>query len=351
MNDAAQCSTYTAANLIGAFSSTFCDVEFNAVGNEAELWARMSITPAGPISILRYDGGGLRRATRSVRHIRGNPIDDVVLILPLGFSHEIRQFGNSGVVTPGSFVLASTMRPFESLCGEPPYHRTSELVIKMPGPLVRRRIPLIDRCCGVPFNARRGAGRIVQSLLETIVAERGNLSTGQAESLGTMLLDAICLAAGESPALLSLQETLATDPRIRVLHKARAFIESRLSDPDLNAQMIASHCGVSRGHLHAIFASASERLGVCIREKRLQCSREDLLNPALRSQSITQIALRWGYDNPASFTRAYHTRFGVAPSEDRVPRHVARCGTETTALRRGRRSAGQPEAHRPRASS
>lgn len=308
-------SRHDLSSLSNEFNSSFCVADFR--GTTRNFSANLRGARTGSLSVFRYDGHGLSGGVRSLRHIRTNPADDFVVLLPLNFSHRIVQFGNRDVITPGSFALLSTVKPFESYCGEPPHHYLSELVVKVPGPLLRKRIPLIDQCCGISFPAQQGMGRIMQSIIESILDEGNHLSPPQAEGLGTILLDTMCLAAQESPALASLQSLMALDTHSQVRQKAQAFIESRLSDSNLDIAMVADHCGVSRGHLHVVFAESPLTVGGYIREMRLQRCRDDLMNPALRNQSIIQIGMRWGFTNSVSFSRAYSTRFGVPPREER----------------------------------
>lgn len=313
-------SVYPAArhnldSLSSEFMSSFCVADFR--GSERNFSAQLCGAQTGSLSVFRYDGHGLSGGVRSLNHIRANPADDFVVLLPLNFSHRIVQFGNRGVVKPGSFALISTVKPFESYCGEPPHHYLSELVVKVPGPLLRKRIPLIDQCCGIPFPAQQGMGRIMQSIIESILDEGNHLTATQAEGLGTVLLDTMCLAAQESPELATLQKLMSLDTHSQIRQKAQAFIESRLSDPNLDIASIADHCGVSRGHLHLVFAESPLTVGGYIREMRLQRCKDELTNPQLRNQSVIQIGMRWGFTSSVSFSRAYHARFGISPREER----------------------------------
>ena len=53
------------------------------------------------------------------------------------------------------------------------------------------------------------------------------------------------------------------------------------------------------------------------RHRRLERCRRDLLDPALRHESILSIATRWGLTSSAHFSRAYRARYAIAPSEER----------------------------------
>ena len=54
-----------------------------------------------------------------------------------------------------------------------------------------------------------------------------------------------------------------------------------------------------------------------IRERRLERCRRDLTDPTLADWSVTAIALRWGLTDPAHFSRAFRTAYGLSPTEYR----------------------------------
>jgi len=52
-----------------------------------------------------------------------------------------------------------------------------------------------------------------------------------------------------------------------------------------------------------------------IREKRLDRCRRDLGDPALASETVFSIAVRWGFTSQAHFSRLFRATYGVTPSE------------------------------------
>ncbi|MBR1139034.1 MAG: helix-turn-helix domain-containing protein [Bradyrhizobium sp.] len=49
-----------------------------------------------------------------------------------------------------------------------------------------------------------------------------------------------------------------------------------------------------------------------VRQRRLDRCRSDL-EAARRTESITSIALRWGFNDPSHFSRLFGRRYGIAP--------------------------------------
>jgi AraC family transcriptional activator of pyochelin receptor len=101
---------------------------------------------------------------------------------------------------------------------------------------------------------------------------------------------------------------------------ARIAAARRLIDENwhekLTLEAIARRCGLNRDKLARGFRNVFGRsVGELLSEKRLDSARSMLLGTDL---PISTIAYRCGYQNNASFTRAFSRRFGSAPSQCRI---------------------------------
>jgi AraC-like DNA-binding protein len=94
----------------------------------------------------------------------------------------------------------------------------------------------------------------------------------------------------------------------------RQFIEDRLADPDLGPQRLCEVFGMSRAGLYRLF---SEEGGVrhYITSRRLDRCFDELCQGEPRRGRVRRVAERWGFLDAKSFNRAFHGRFGIAPSE------------------------------------
>ncbi len=268
----------------------------------------------GSLGVLKYAGCELRTWRRSFSHVREDKTDNFLAVFPLSAPLPISQSGRSAIAEPGSAVLLTTNKPFEGACAE----HDSAFVVRLPGSLVRQHVPHIDECVARSVFMQRGVGKMLRSLVEFLVEDRNDYSASQADRFGEILLDTFVNVALEAPELAQFQDTRCESAHSRVYECAKAFIESNLSNPELDPAMVAEHCRISVSYLHAAFAASSQRVGAYIRESRLQRCRETLRNPAQRNKSITEIAMRWGFNCCPSFNRAYRAQFGKSPSEDRA---------------------------------
>src|SRR5690606_35401872 len=83
--------------------------------------------------------------------------------------------------------------------------------------------------------------------------------------------------------------------------RARSFVESRLGDPALSAATVAAALGISQGYLHRLFHATGTTIGDHIRERRFARCRAQLAYPLHAGEHVTEIALRWGFNDMPHF--------------------------------------------------
>ena len=94
------------------------------------------------------------------------------------------------------------------------------------------------------------------------------------------------------------------------------YIESHLTDP-LPVGEISGVAGLSPFYYQRIFgALCGMTVGEYIRSRRMTLAAQDLTRTGDR---IIDIALRYGYDSPDSFAKAFQRFHGVSPSRAREP--------------------------------
>jgi AraC-like DNA-binding protein len=105
------------------------------------------------------------------------------------------------------------------------------------------------------------------------------------------------------------------------------FIEAHMARP-VQLSDLARAAGLGRSQLNALTQSAFGCAPmVLLRRMRLQAAHRDL--EARPDQSLTQLALRYGFDHQGRFSQYFRDTFGTAPRQMR------------TDLRRGGRTAGK----------
>jgi AraC-like DNA-binding protein len=94
--------------------------------------------------------------------------------------------------------------------------------------------------------------------------------------------------------------------------RLRPIVEARLTDPALSPETLAAAAGLS---YHQLYRALRDELGVSpsrfIRGVRVERAAERLRSGA---GSVTEVAYSVGFESLSYFSRAFHERFGAAPS-------------------------------------
>ena len=97
----------------------------------------------------------------------------------------------------------------------------------------------------------------------------------------------------------------------RVVRNAVGFIHDRLTDPALSVAAVAEEVGVSYNHFFRLFRSyTNESPGRYIKRMRVDHAKELMFNS---TTNITESALKSGFGNLQSFSKAFRKLEGVSP--------------------------------------
>ncbi|MCG5244851.1 helix-turn-helix domain-containing protein [Methylorubrum extorquens] len=94
----------------------------------------------------------------------------------------------------------------------------------------------------------------------------------------------------------------------------RQFIEANLGRSDLGVEMLCARFGLSRTPVYALF-EADGGVVTYIRNRRLARAMRMLSGVEEGPSRISGVAYACGYENLKSFSKAFHSRYGVNPRE------------------------------------
>jgi acetamidase/formamidase/AraC-like DNA-binding protein len=155
----------------------------------------------------------------------------------------------------------------------------------------------------VAANAARPILGLLASNMD--ILEQADLGAGEiaiTELVTSALLSELKMPDGEM-----------TQVQAAHFRRVAAAIDTRLAEPDLSLADIAAQEGMSVRYLQRLFERRHESFSDYLRQQRLERSRADLLDPNHAQESVAQIALRWGFRNPAHFSRSFSAEFGLSP--------------------------------------
>lgn len=210
----------------------------------------------------------------------------------------------------------------EMICGrgDSPVHLgfagdNRSLVVQVPHSVLSMRLK--TPIAGAPrkISTDSGAARVFSGMLRALADTVSDITTDQArpvelafpEFLVTSLLD------NAPPKALGG----AAGMRAALLERIFQTIEIRLSDPDLNYQQVAAEHGISPRYLQKLFESINDSFGHYVKVRRLERCRLDLRSPLHVQKSISDILFEWGFNDSASFSRAFREQYGISPREYR----------------------------------
>lgn len=189
------------------------------------------------------------------------------------------------------------------------------LMVRLPSDVVghRLRIPMPETLGRLPAegNANRPLTGMLRSVADMLVEATADRLRPVELSLPDFLLAG--LLDNAPPRALGG----AAGMRAALLERIFQTIEMRLSDPDLNLHQIANVHSISPRYLQKLFETIDESFGHFVKLRRLERCRLDLRSPLHAQKSISDILFQWGFNDSASFSRAFREQYGISPREFR----------------------------------
>lgn len=189
------------------------------------------------------------------------------------------------------------------------------LLVKVPKSILSLRIhtPLPSGVTRIASHA--GSGRVLSGMLRSVADTINDLNIDQIRPVELSLPEFILTALMENAPVKALGGSAGA--RAMLLERVFQTIEMRLSDPNLNLQQVAKEHGISMRYLQKLFETEDESFGHYVKLRRLERCRMDLLSPLHAQKSISDILFQWGFNDSASFSRAFREQYGTSPREYR----------------------------------
>lgn len=287
------------------------------------------VEPSGEIGVLRSPGGAVLSRLRSTRQCiastglpTGKPGEPLIAI----FHHRGRgevssrqrtsEFadGDVSICDRGNAFAIDLREDFELLMLSIPRERILARFGR-----ARVQFPVV---LGTTISA--AAVRPVMRTLTANFETLGDSDFISAEIAVTELLVGALMGEGRT------HQESATQVQAAHFRRVTAAIETRLADPDLSTALIAAQETLSQRYLQKLFELQDTTFSDYVRHRRLERARLELGDPAHSGEAIAEIAYRWGFRDPAYFSRAFTTAYGQSP---RAFRTATTCALQVYPLR------------------
>jgi AraC family transcriptional regulator, positive regulator of tynA and feaB len=283
----------------------------------SDTFAALEIKPRDPV---RFDGTltrervgpltlmGVRSTSVRVAHTRAHiartPSPSYLLLAPLSgeFALEL-EHAPCVTVRTGEFCLIDHARPYTLAHGDD----VRTLCVDVPRASFEERVSHVAPLVGRVVQPDNATARMLGVVLQGLGLELGAV-TNFSPAFGHTLLDLI--AATYSPLV---------EPALGRGGKAfRAYIDSRLAEPELKPADVAAHFHVSERYMRAVLRKDGDSFGAYLLHQRLVRSAAMLHDPDWSESTITEIAFRAGFSNATHFGQAFKQLFGVTPRDYRA---------------------------------
>ncbi|AOJ93638.1 MULTISPECIES: helix-turn-helix domain-containing protein [Burkholderia] len=244
---------------------------------------------------------------RTSRLVRQEDADLFLISVQVAGRGELEQDGRQAVLSAGDCSLYDTTRP---------YHLSfrddfEQLVLSIPRDRLRIRIPAADRLTAIPIRGVNGLGSLFFDLVTSIPRNLESMTAQVRESVSNSVLDLVATALAGLPSPIPAP---ASNLKQFHLNRIKSYVIENLSDAELDIARIAQTLGMSVSSLYRAFASEGCPLSQWIWDQRLHACRKALLDESCANLSAKQIAMSWGFNDPAHFSRAFRRKFGESPN-------------------------------------
>jgi AraC family transcriptional activator of tynA and feaB len=223
--------------------------------------------------------------------------------------------GREAHLQPGDFTLCLSSEPYELHFAA----EYSQVVLAVPQALMEDCIQHPERHLGVRQDASVGANGLFSQFVTSIASRLDDMDGVLAQRLEANVIDLLATTLTHSEEA-GRRERLESGVRCEHLHRIKHFIRSNLHDERLSPAWIAQSQGISTRYLHMLFEHEGTSISRHIIAMRLQACRQALGNHAFERYSIADIAYRFGFKDPAHFSRAFKRTFGETPARYRRAR-------------------------------
>jgi AraC-like DNA-binding protein len=283
---------------------TYVDLHVTQL-DDSPFRAGIDLTPLGDTVFAELYTTPVRVERRPAEIARSNG-EYAILILQRSGVMIIAQDGREAHLVPGVAAIVDTTRPYSFYAPEP----IRQIVLHCPRHRLESRLRSMRAVTAACIAGGSPTGALLAGTLATLAHERRHFAPPEAEAVGRYALDLLATSLEATP---EAGAAVFSRGSAALLTRIKAYVRDNLADPALVPTSIAAAHGVSVRHVHRLFHESGETVAAAIRRFRLDRCRADLEDPRQRARSITEIALRWGFNDSAHFSRAFRARFGLPP--------------------------------------
>jgi AraC family transcriptional activator of tynA and feaB len=261
------------------------------------------------IDLVQYESTPMLNEV-GARHVAHANADALLVRRQTTGVFRFEQDGRAGVLEAGGITLFDPRRPMRGKY----LNGARQLVLKVPRRELEARIGDVRQAVACSIKPLEGEHGLTSAYLAMLPTYADTLGAAAAEVVRNLTLDLVAVSLAKA---MGGGKPRLSSARSLVLLNVRAAIESRLSDPALDAETVAAAAGVSVRYANAVLAEDGASIMRLIRARRLEHCRRALDDPSQAHRKVSEIAYSWGFSDMTHFARSFRAAFGLLPSEYR----------------------------------
>lgn len=263
--------------------------------------AKLQRVNAGPLQVSDIQFSPMRN-DRTRNLLRSRPNENFFVAVMVAGHGRLVQDQRCATPGPGDVIIYDSGRPFTWAFN----HDSRMLIGQLPRRLLTSRIPAADQIAARTLQCHEPCASLVASVLnETIRLDATPRGTGL-QRLGASLADT--LAAALEFGLTQGKHSLGHQD---LLGRAKAVLLNHIEDPDFDFSRLVNELGVSGRTLCRLFAADGTTAIRWLWRQRLEHAHR--LLDERRVNTVSQAAMRSGFNDLSHFTRAFKNRYGEVP--------------------------------------
>ena len=160
---------------------------------------------------------------------------------------------------------------------------------------------------GIIIPENSGVGSLLASHINNLEKHMWQLAT---EDMTAMMEPTMAIMAAAFGSYVNITPNTM---RHMTLNRIKKYIGANLQDPSLTPTKIAEAHKITPRYLHMLFADQETTVGRWINSRRLDRCKDDLIKSIVTHQSVSEIAYKWGFNDPSHFSRSFKKRFRQSP--------------------------------------
>lgn len=238
--------------------------------------------------------------------------DCIKVLVQVSGKSKLYQDGDRVQLGANSAVIYDPTRPYSLINASD----VRQIILQAPRDLfMDRALRRLSRPLFLP-SACQQQSVTLSSFIQTSASTAPFMGEGVRQSLGqslTVFTQGILADHFHDQMIEAVQMGSLTLLRQRI----KEHITANITDPDLSLEKIAKRMGCSLRYLHRAFEAEGETVRGYLMRKRLETSRDILLDPANRHRTIAELAFKSGFNSSAHFCRAFKQHYQRSPSQMR----------------------------------